>query len=212
VIQTSAELIGRVGELNREQRREIEHILAVVRRISDLIQNLLDIGRIEAGVGMDIEPCAIDVIIARAAGNCRALAEEKGLEFIVDVPRTLPLVTGNPLRLDQVITNLVTNAIKFTTEGSVSVVAREDDGWVVLEVQDTGIGIPLEDQERLFQKFYRVRSADTHGIQGTGLGLAIVRSILEAYGGQITVASFPRLGSTFTVRLPVWKESVANTG
>jgi PAS domain S-box-containing protein len=210
VIQTSAELIGRLGELNREQRREVEHIQAVVRRISDLIQNLLDIGRIEAGVGMDVEPCAIDVIIARAAGSCRALAEEKGLDFIVDVPRALPLVPCNPLRLDQVITNLVTNAIKFTTEGSVSVMARADDGWVVLEVRDTGIGIPLEDQERLFQKFYRVRSPDTHGIQGTGLGLAIVRSILEAYGGRIDVESFPRLGSTFTVRLPVWKEGGGN--
>jgi PAS domain S-box-containing protein len=207
VIQTSAELLARLGELNREQRREVEHILAVVRRISDLIQNLLDIGRIEAGVGMDLEPCAIDVIIAKAAGSCRALAEEKGLEFVVDVPRTLPLVRGNPLRLDQVITNLVTNAIKFTTEGSVRVAAREENGWVVLEVQDTGIGIPLEDQEKLFEKFYRVRSPDTHGIQGTGLGLAIVRSILEAYGGQISVESFPRLGSTFTVRLPVWDES-----
>jgi len=88
--------------------------------------------------------------------------------------------------------------------------AREDNGWVVLEVRDTGIGIPLEDQERLFQKFYRVRSPDTHGIQGTGLGLAIVRSILEAYGGRIDVESFPRLGSTFTVRLPVWKEGEGN--
>ena len=207
VIQTSAELIGRLGEVNREQRREIEHIMAIVRRISDLIQDLLDIGRIEAGVGMDVEPCAIDVIIAKAAGTCRALAGVKGLEFIVDVPRTLPLVPGNALRLDQVITNLVTNAIKFTPQGSVSVTAREKDGWVVLEVQDTGIGIPTEDQERLFQKFYRVRSPDTHGIQGTGLGLAIVRSIVEAYGGQIGLESFPRLGSTFTVRLPVWEES-----
>jgi signal transduction histidine kinase len=150
------------------------------------------------------------VIIARVAGSCRALAEEKGLDFIVDVPRALPLVPCNPLRLDQVITNLVTNAIKFTTEGSVSVMARADDGWVVLEVRDTGIGIPLEDQERLFEKFYRVRSPDTHGIQGTGLGLAIVRSILEAYGGRIDVESFPRLGSTFTVRLPVWKEGGGN--
>lgn len=206
VIQTSAELIGRLGDLNREQRREIEHIMAVVRRISDLIQNLLDIGRIEAGVGMDVEPCAIDVIIAKAAGSCRALAEEKGLTFTVDVPRALPLVPGNALRLDQAITNLVTNAIKFTPVGSVSVTANEEDGWVVLEIQDTGIGISPEDQERLFQKFYRVRSPDTHGIQGTGLGLAIVRSIIEAYGGQIGVESFPRLGSTFTVHLPVWKE------
>lgn len=206
VIQTSAELIGRLGDLNREQRREIEHIMAVVRRISDLIQNLLDIGRIEAGVGMDVEPCAIDVIIAKAAGSCRALAEEKGLKFTVDVPRTLPLVPGNAVRLDQAITNLVTNAIKFTPLGSVSVTAREDDGWVVLEIQDTGIGITLEDQEKLFQKFYRVRSPDTHGIQGTGLGLAIVRSIIETYGGEISLESFPRLGSTFTVRLPVWGE------
>jgi signal transduction histidine kinase len=146
------------------------------------------------------------VIIAKAAGSCRALAEEKGLKFTVDVPRSLPLVPGNAVRLDQAITNLVTNAIKFTPLGSVSISAQEQHGWVVLEIRDTGIGISPEDQDKLFQKFYRVRSPDTHGIQGTGLGLAIVRSIIEAYGGQISVESFPRLGSTFTIRLPVWEE------
>lgn len=207
VIQTSAELIPRLGEISAEQRREIEHILAIVRRISDLVQNLLDIGRIEAGVGMEVQPCAIDEIIASAAGSCRALAQDKNLEFTVDLPRTLPLVIGDPVRLDQVISNLVTNAIKFTPEGSVTVSAWSDQEWVALEVRDTGIGIPVEAQEKLFQKFYRVKTPETRGIQGTGLGLAIVKSIVESYGGQIQVESFPRLGSVFTVRLPVYEKA-----
>ena len=206
VIQTSAELIPRVGSVNQEQRRQVEHILAIVRRISDLVQNLLDIGRIEAGVGMDIELCALDEIIARSAGACRSLAGDKGLEFSVELPRTLPLVSGNPLRLDQVITNLVTNAIKFTPTGHVTVAAHHADDWVVIEVRDTGIGIPAEAQEKLFEKFYRVQSPDTRGIQGTGLGLAIVKSIVESHSGTIEVESFPNLGSTFIVRLPVSAE------
>jgi signal transduction histidine kinase/uncharacterized protein YigA (DUF484 family) len=208
VIQTSAELLPRLGEVNQEQRREIDHILAIVRRISDLVQNLLDIGRIEAGVGMDIEPCAIDEIIARAAGSCRSLAQGKGLDFSVDLPRALPLVQGDPVRLDQVIANLVSNAIKFTPEGSVAVAAWSEDKWVVIEVRDSGIGIPAEAQKKLFQKFYRVKSPETRGIQGTGLGLAIVKSIIESYGGQIKVQSFPRLGSVFTVMLPVYQEAM----
>ena len=208
VIQSSAELIPRMGEVNQEQRRQVEHILAIVRRISDLVNNLLDIGRIEAGVGMDVEPCAIDEVIARAAGACRTLAQERGIEFVIDLPRTLPLVKGNPLRLDQVITNLVVNAIKFTPEGSVTVVARKDGDRVIFEVRDTGIGIPLDAQENLFEKFYRVKSPETRGIQGTGLGLAIAKSIVESYGGKIEVESFPRLGSIFTVNLPVYAEAL----
>ena len=203
VIQSSAELIPRVGSVNQEQRRQVEHILAIVRRISDLVQNLLDIGRIEAGVGMDVEPCALDEIIARSAGACRSLARDKGLDFSVELPRTLPLVSGNPLRLDQVISNLVTNAIKFTPEGSVTVAAHSKDDWVTIEVRDTGIGIPPDAQDKLFEKFYRVQSPDTRGIQGTGLGLAIVKSIVEGHGGTIEVESFPNLGSTFIVCLPV---------
>jgi signal transduction histidine kinase len=113
---------------------------------------------------------------------------------------------ANPLRLDQVISNLVSNAIKFTPEGSVEVNASARGDWVVVEVTDTGIGIPVEAQEELFQKFYRVNSPETRGIPGTGLGLAIVKSIVDSYGGQIEVESFPRLGSTFTVALPACQE------
>jgi signal transduction histidine kinase len=205
-IQTSAELLPRMGELTREQNREVIHIQAIVRRMSRLVQDLLDIGRIEAGIGMEAEACAIDEIIASAAGSCKGLAREKGLDFEIDLPRTLPLVEGNSLRLDQVVSNLVNNAIKFTPEGSVTVRAEATDGYVLMEVIDTGIGIPPEAQDMLFQKFYRVKSPETHGIRGTGLGLAIVKSIVESYGGQIELESFPRLGSTFRVAFPICED------
>jgi two-component system NtrC family sensor kinase len=202
VVQTSAELLPRLGDLNLDQRKEVERILIIVRRMSELVRNLLDIGRIEAGMGMDSEPCAMEEIIASAAGSFRSLAQEKGLDLTIDLPKTLPLVNANALRLDQVISNLVSNAIKFTPEGSVSVSARAENGAVICEVVDTGIGIPLDAQEELFEKFYRVKSPQTRGIQGTGLGLTIAKSIVESYGGRIEVESYPRLGSTFRVILP----------
>lgn len=203
-IQTSAELLPRLGELTREQTKQVVHIQAIVRRMSTLVQNLLDIGRIEAGIGMEAEPCAVDEIIASAAGSFRSMAEKKGLDLALDLPPSLPLVRGNPLRVDQVISNLVSNAIKFTSEGSVTVKAWADNGQVLMEVADTGIGIPIEAQDKLYQKFYRVKSPETRGIQGTGLGLAISKSIVESYGGQIELESYPRLGSTFRVTFPMW--------
>jgi signal transduction histidine kinase/uncharacterized protein YigA (DUF484 family) len=206
-IQTSAELLPRLGELTRDQHKEVVHIQAIVRRMSKLVQDLLDIGRIEAGIGMEAEPCAIDEIIASAAGSFRGLAEKKGLDFEIELPRSLPLVKGNPLRVDQVVSNLVSNAIKFTMEGSVTVRARAENGKVLMEVCDTGIGIPLEAQDKLYQKFYRVKSPETRGIRGTGLGLAMTKSIVESYGGRIDLESYPRLGSTFRVAFPLWVDS-----
>jgi len=202
VIQTSAELLPRLGKLTRDQRKEVDHILAITRRMSELVHNLLDIGRIEAGIGMEVEPCPLDEVIAGVVGSLRPLAEEKGLDLAVELPMSLPLVCGNRLRLEQVVSNLVQNAIKFTLEGSVTVAASAQSNQVVLEVGDTGIGIPLDAQGALFEKFYRVNSPQTRGIQGTGLGLAIVKSIVEGYGGRIELESIPRLGSTFRVFLP----------
>jgi signal transduction histidine kinase len=157
---------------------------------------------------MEAEPCAIDEIIASAAGSFRGIAEKKGLGFALEVPQSLPLIKGNPLRIDQVISNLVSNAIKFTPEGSVTVKAWANNGQVLMEVADTGLGIPEEAQDKLYQKFYRVKRPETRGIQGTGLGLAITRSIIENYGGQIELESYPRLGSTFRVKFPVWTDEL----
>ena len=208
VIQTSAELLPRLGKLNPDQRKAIEHILSVVRRMANLVQHLLDIGRIEAGVGMGVEPCFVDEIIARAVSSLRPLAEEKGIELALSLPKALPMVKGNVLRLEQVVNNLVSNAIKFTPHGSVSVSAWSRGDNVFFEVRDTGIGIPPEAQKNLFQKFYRVRTPETQGIEGTGLGLAIVKSIVEGYDGQIAIESTGGEGSAFTVRLPVLEKEV----
>jgi signal transduction histidine kinase len=206
VIQTSAELLPRLGKLNRDQSKATEHILAVVRRMANLVQHLLDIGRIEAGVGMEIEPCSMNEIATRAASVLRPLAEQKGLDFELNLPEALPMVKGNALRLEQVVSNLASNAIKFTPQGSVSVSTWSVEDHVLVEVRDTGIGIPPDAQKELFQKFYRVRTPETRAIEGTGLGLAIVKSIVESYGGQITVTSAPNEGSTFAVTLPIYQE------
>jgi signal transduction histidine kinase len=207
VIQTSAELLPKVGELNQEQQKEVEHIMAVVRRIANLVQHLLDIGRIEAGVGMEIEPCPLNEILARSTSSLRSRAQRKGIELTIELPKVLPMVKGNVLRLEQVFDNLVNNAVKFTQQGSVTVSAWEQGDTVAIEIRDTGVGIPVEAQEKLFQKFYRVKTPETQGIEGTGLGLAIVKSIVESYDGQIVCSSAPQLGSTFTVTLPIHQPS-----
>ncbi len=210
IIQSSADLIPLFGELNEEQREALDKITTVVARMSELVRDLLDIGKIAAGVDMEMELCSLTSVTAVAVERLRAKAEAKGLTLTLDLPEDLPLIWGNRDRLDQVVTNLVDNAIKYTLSGTIRVSAREEKGEVIVEVQDTGIGIALEDQGNLFQKFYRVRNAQTEGVEGTGLGLAIVRSIVERHSGRVGVESEPGRGSTFSFALPVASIQLSN--
>jgi two-component system phosphate regulon sensor histidine kinase PhoR len=115
----------------------------------------------------------------------------------------LPPLQGNARRLEQVITNLIGNAIKYTPDaGKIDVTLKAKGPYLVLDVSDNGIGIPLEDQPHVFEKFYRVRNDETADIGGTGLGLSIVRSVVEKHGGRVWVESKPGEGSTFIVLLP----------
>ncbi len=197
-------LLPEAGELNEVQQEFVERIKLSVAKMTTLIDNLLDLGKIEARVGMEMEPCQLAAIIRGVVESVRERAKAKGIILQLDLPSELPLVLGNRVRLDQVVNNLLGNAIKFTSEGGrVTVSAREDKGEVVVEVKDTGIGIAPEDQVHLFEKFYRVSSEETKDIEGTGLGLAIVKSIVEGHGGRVWVKSQPGQGSTFGFALPV---------
>nr|NIO68944.1 GAF domain-containing protein [Anaerolineae bacterium] len=204
IISGYAALLPEVDELNETQQEFVEGIKLSVAKMTTLIDNLLDLGKIEARVGMEMKPCQLVTVINKAVESLREQARAKEMVLQFDLPPELPLVQGNQVRLDQVVSNLVGNAIKFTPEGGmVTVSAREEKSQIAVEVKDTGIGIAPEDQVHLFEKFYRVSSEETSDIEGTGLGLAIVKSIVEGHGGRVWVKSEPSQGSTFGFTLPI---------
>jgi signal transduction histidine kinase len=197
-------LLPEAGELNQTQQEFVEGIKQSAARMTTLIDNLLDLGKIEARVGMEMKPCQLVTVINKAVESLREQTKTKKIVLQLDLPPELPLVQGNLVRLDQIVSNLVDNAIKFTPEGGmVTVSAKEEKGEVVVEVKDTGIGIAPEDQVHLFEKFYRVGGEETSNIEGTGLGLAIVKSIVEGHGGRLWVKSQPGQGSIFGFVLPI---------
>lgn len=199
-----ADLVGLLGPVTEQQRDALANIRRATVQMNELIGDLLDLGKIEAGIDMQMEPCELSEIVAAAVDNLVPNATLHGLDLQVAIAPELPSVQGNPGRLGQVVANLVGNAIKYTPAGGQILVSLAQKGHeVILSVRDTGLGIAPENQEQLFQRFYRVRTPETEHIPGTGLGLAITRSIVEVHGGHIAVQSEPGKGSTFTVTLPV---------
>jgi len=202
-IKGFVQLLPRAGPLTPQQQEFSAKILKGVDNITELIQDLLDLGKIEAGVGMEMDACQLDAIINKVVEDLRSQAESRRQRLDVELPPQLSPVLGNDLRLGQVVANLVGNAIKYTPDGGlISVRANNSNGQIVVSVQDTGIGIPLADQPYIFDKFYRVQSEETEDISGTGLGLAIVKSVVERHNGRVWVKSEPGEGSTFTFILP----------
>jgi signal transduction histidine kinase len=203
IIQTSAELISKLGPVNQPQQNAVDGIIRTVAKTATLVRDLLDLGKIEARVEMEMEPCQLTTIIGEAMEGLEERAEAKEIALQINLPQALSPVMGNPIRLAQVVTNLVNNAIKFTPGGgTVTISARETEGEVAVDVRDTGIGIAPEDQAHVFDKFYRVKSK-VFEIEGTGLGLAIVKSIIEGHGGRMWVESELGQGSTFGFALPI---------
>lgn len=201
-IRGYATMLPMVGEFNDTQHEYIEKILHGVGQMSELIDDLLDLGRIEAGVGLEREPCHLGAILVEAVDGMRARAAAKGLTLRLEPAESVAVVAGDAVLLRQAVTNLVDNAVKYTPSGGIVTVGLSvRDEYAVVHVADTGIGIALDDQLRLFEKFYRVRRRDTMDIPGTGLGLAIVKSIVERHGGKVWVDSELDKGSTFYVSL-----------
>lgn len=203
-----ADLLSILGPLTGEQQDAVERIRRAVEQMSELVTDLLDLGKIEAGIEMEMAPCSLAEVVREAVEMLSPHAAEKGLDLAVEVGQDMPTVRGNAGRLRQVVVNLVDNAVKYTPSGgSVRVRLDRDEKEVIFSVSDTGIGIAPEAQRMLFQKFYRVRTPQTDGIPGTGLGLAICRSIVEQHGGRIWVHSVPGEGSTFSFALPILSEA-----
>jgi two-component system NtrC family sensor kinase len=197
------ELIDRVGPLNDTQREFVRRVQFSVSNITALINDLLDLGRIEAGFDSRKEIVPLGAIITYVVEGLRSRVTEKQQDLVVEVPESLAPILGNPTRLRQLVANLLGNAIKYTpASGQVIVRAAAEDDQVIMQIVDNGPGIPPSDQPYIFDKFYRASNVPSD-TPGTGLGLAIVKSIVDNHQGRIWVESTLGKGTTFTVVLPV---------
>jgi len=195
-------------------RAESKEHLAVIhrsgKRLLDLINDILDLSKIEAGrMSVEARPCSLGAVIADVASMTRVPAERKGVSLSVEYAGPLPeKILTDPARLRQALINLVGNAVKFTETGAVRIVTSFLPSWrdgreaVEIRVIDTGIGIPAEKVDRLFEPFVQADASTTRRYGGTGLGLAISRRIAELLGGELSVQSEPSRGSTFTLTVP----------
>ena len=205
--------IGALGLLGEALAGETD--VEVVTRLADriateayragrMIEDLLDLSRIEAHGLRDLQLVAVDGVVRSAIERVRSMADRKGVE--VSPPRVThsPQVPGDEAQLVSAVSNLLDNAVKYSDGGSpVKVKIRvTNDGWVEVSVRDKGIGIPAKDLQRIFERFYRVDRARSRQTGGTGLGLSIVRHVAENHGGEVTVESSEGAGSTFVLRLP----------
>ncbi len=192
------------GDLSERQQTYVEQILGSGRHLLDLINDLLDISRIDAGTSeLRIAAVAPAAVIAEVTAGLASIAGDKGIELRTRLDDAPARVHADERQLRQALLNLVANAIKFTVEGHVEVRVSEADGDLVIEVGDTGIGIAEDDLERVFQPFTQVDTGDRRRQGGTGLGLAITSRIAQMHGGTLTLQSTLGSGSTFTLRLPI---------
>lgn len=185
-----------------EYREAVEEYLAVAQQMRRLTESLLDLSRFDAGQeSLRSEELNLAQVVTDSAALVRPLAESRGVKIHCETVQAT--FHGDAQRLDQVVTNLLTNAICYNKPGGeVSARTRTDGGEALLEISDTGAGIVAEDLPHIFERFYRADKSRSRTEGHAGLGLAIVKAIVEAHGGNITVASEPGKGSTFTVRLP----------
>jgi PAS domain S-box-containing protein len=198
------ELRGRLAGADEEIREELEVIRRNGLRMGRLVNTLLDFSRIEAGrLRARFEPVDLAAVTAELASVFRSAVDRAGLGFEVDCP-TLP----EPVHLDRdmwekVVLNLLSNALKFTFDGSIGVRLRAEDGQAVLRVSDTGIGVPADELPRLFERFHRIENARARSNEGSGIGLALVKELVGLHGGTITADSAEGEGTVFTIRLPM---------
>jgi two-component system phosphate regulon sensor histidine kinase PhoR len=184
-------------------QRFLQHLEDEIDNMTQTVQELLELSRIESGqVPFNLKPVEPLQLLTRAAERMALQAERSGLRLAVDCPADLPAVRADAERIEQVLINLLHNAVKFTPSGGeIEVSARKEGGWVQFSVRDTGVGIQPEDLPRVFERFYKADQSRSGG--GTGLGLSIARHTVEAHGGRIWAESLPGKGSTFSFTLPL---------
>ena len=210
-LKTPVALIkGYAGTLRREDARwdasTVRDSAAVIEeeadRLTQLIDNLLDASRLQAGgLKLNIADVALDQLAAHVAEKFSVDAELHHIEL--DFPPDFPTVPGDAVRLEQVLSNLINNAIKYSPAGAhIRITGRVLPREIVVSVTDQGIGIPLEEQARIFERFYRVDDALSRRTQGSGLGLYLAKAVIDAHRGRIEVESAPGQGAKFSFALP----------
>lgn len=202
-------LLGSAGPLTEMQRRFLQIVKANADRLKMLVDDLLDISRIESGrLQLDLRPVPLEAAVEAAVTSLKARIDEKQQHLEIDLPDFLPPVQADQDRLVQILMNLVSNAHKYTPAGgSIRIRARPEGEEIHVEVSDTGIGIPAEALPRIFERFFRVDDPRVHETPGTGLGLSIVKALVEMHGGRIWVESELGRGSTFHFTIPIASEA-----
>ena len=195
---------GDAGPVTDTQHEFLGIVESNVERLTVLINDILDMERMESGKFQLLkEPQDLREILRECRETLLLLAHHKGLDLRLKIPDRIPPVLGERARLIQIFTNLISNAIKYTNWGHVEIQVEPKDFAVLVRVSDSGIGIPSEEQGKLFEKFYRTDAGLASREKGTGLGLAITRRLVEAHGGTVSVESEAGRGSVFTVSLPL---------
>ncbi len=197
-------LDGGAGELGEEQARFLTVVERNSKRLMQLVGDLLFMAQVEAGkLALDLEEVDLNEVISECLEAAQPIADDRQIELVAEVADT-PSMLGDRSRLAQVLDNLISNALKFTPRaGRVSVRVSLDGNEALVEIKDTGVGIPLEEQGRLFERFFRSSTATEQAIPGTGLGLTIAKTIVERHEGSISIESADGAGTTARVRLPV---------
>jgi signal transduction histidine kinase len=211
LIGYTALMLDRIyGELTTKQVDGLTRIQASAQHLLALINDILDLSRIEAGkMPTHLEPTSLQIVINEVTAQVELQARRKGLELLCEVAENVPVLVTDRTKLKQIVLNLLSNAVKFTHKGSVSLTADTQDGRVRIRVRDTGIGISAEHLEVIFEEFRQVDQSRTREYGGTGLGLSITRKLIALLGGEIGVESEVGTGTTFTVTLPVRSESLS---
>jgi signal transduction histidine kinase len=201
---TGIMLQGMAGPLNPEQHKQMSMVQSSARHLLALINDVLDISKIEAGqLTLSITPFDLRTSIEKMVKLVSPQAENKRIDLKLDIADDITTAIMDQRRLEQVILNLLNNAVKFTEKGHVFISCRIEDDQYCLSVSDTGIGIQPEQLQIIFEPFKQIDSGLTRKYEGTGLGLSICKKLIEMMGGSIAVESRWGQGSTFTIRFPI---------
>ena len=192
------------GLVDDEEQQYVEIIKRNTDRLINIVRDLLLLSELEEnGVGIVIEKVDVREVIENVVKIFDEPVKEKGIELTVNIGKTVQPIKADPFKLEQMFINLIDNAIKYTEEGQIKIMVTKEENRVAITIEDTGIGIPQEDQSRIFERFYVVDKSRSRKSGGTGLGLSIVKHIVLLHNGTISVESTPASGTTFTIFLPI---------
>jgi signal transduction histidine kinase len=206
--QQTVILDGMAGELTEKQRELLSRSQHKIEGLLELINDLLDVAKIESGHGLQQQvPLNIGDVLQEVVSFMKTRAEHQNISLQLDLPPGLPLIQADHRSMEEIFTNLISNAINYSPDGGeVTVSAIAHGNFLEVRVMDTGVGIDAEEIPKIFDKFYRSKHPKTRQVIGTGLGLAIVKGLVESHRGSVEVESTPGVGATFRILLPTIPE------